>query len=993
MLPGRFVRGYLHFLLRHRGGIAIFLGLSTLFFTWFSPPIFTNFFDLYPPRHPYIQLYNQYRSMFGTANTLLMVVEVKDGTIFDRPETIQKVDRITIKLLHEIPGVNGEQVLSITHPKLKTTLTAGSGIKTVPLTYPRVPEDANDLVFFKQKVYATEGVKGFFVSDDDKATLITAGFWEEYFDLIGMWRRVQEIVAEEQDENHHIYVTGIPILFAYFFEAMQQMVPVLLATASAMILLLWVYFRSLQGVMIPVFSGLMSAVWGFGFAGLCGFNLDPLVLVVPVLITARALSHSVQSMERYHEEYHRLGDKHAAIVKSYTELFPPAMVSIICDGLAIFTIAVASIPIMQKLAFVSSFWVISIFLSVVTLHPIILSYVRPPDAEPNLRRNLGNRVGVGAVLTALLLWAWLGHPGADLERLVALSAWLKPTTVAALLALVAVAIFFAAAGIAERRLAAADESTVRQGLRVTAIGGVVLAAGGLLLLNRRGLLQATWLLQEWVLYTALAMGAFGFLWWFLQLSAERVYTGVCQALVWLSRGAIRHMVVFSAVVLLALGYYLASKLKVGDTTPGAALLYQSHPYNVAFNKVNEKFVGASQLVIIAEGKEPEAIKRASTLQQLDLFGRYMEQGEGAGGSLTATTLLKKVFRTFHEGDPKWEILPTRDDHVGQLFFLLTSSTRRGEMDRFFDMNYTNATISVFYRDYNSNIIHDSIARAKHYIEEQAATDSPVRYRLAGGLLGILAAVNEEVEWSYKVNISLILLVVLVSSAATYWGARGALWLTVLGGGAFVWWQLPWLSSLVQGLPVLPWLLAPIAQLRALVPQWNVLLLAFIAYMALNWRSVASAIIVMVPSLVAQPLSEGVMYLTGIDFNINSLPVAAVGIGIGIDYGYYVLSRIKEEYAVDHDYDEANRRALETTGRAVLFTGSTLTASVVFWLFFPMKFQAQMALLLAMLLVFHVVGALMVIPAMVSLLRPRFEEDAFQEVPVSAPARAAQVARG
>ena len=78
--------------------------------------------------------------------------------------------------------------------------------------------------------------------------------------------------------------------------------------------MLWFYFRTLQGVVIPTFSGLMSAIWGLGFAGLCGFTLDPLVLVVFVLITARALSHSVQSMERYHEEYFLLHDKHAAIV-------------------------------------------------------------------------------------------------------------------------------------------------------------------------------------------------------------------------------------------------------------------------------------------------------------------------------------------------------------------------------------------------------------------------------------------------------------------------------------------------------------------------------------------------------------------------------------------------------------------------------------------------------------------------------------------------------
>jgi predicted RND superfamily exporter protein len=106
-------------------------------------------------------------------------------------------------------------------------------------------------------------------------------------------------------------------------------------------------------------------------------------------------------------------------------------------------------------------------------------------------------------------------------------------------------------------------------------------------------------------------------------------------------------------------------------------------------------------------------------------------------------------------------------------------------------------------------------------------------------------------------------------------------------------------------------------------------------------------------------------------NINSLPVAAVGIGIGIDYGYYVLSRIVEEYGQFHDFDEANQRALMTTGRAIFFTGTTLVASVALWIFFPMRFQAEMALLLSLILVFHVVGALIFIPAAVSLLKPRF----------------------
>ena len=109
-----------------------------------------------------------------------------------------------------------------------------------------------------------------------------------------------------------------------------------------------------------------------------GFSL--IELVIPLLLSARAHSHSVQSMERFHEEYALLGDRDAAIVRSYKELFGPAMVAILSDAIAIFTLIVARIPVIQKLAILSSFWILSIFVSVVTLHPVLLSLLRPPAA-------------------------------------------------------------------------------------------------------------------------------------------------------------------------------------------------------------------------------------------------------------------------------------------------------------------------------------------------------------------------------------------------------------------------------------------------------------------------------------------------------------------------------------------------------------------------------------------------------------------------------------
>ena len=879
MLSRKTIEAYLFFLLRHRLAVSLVVAAITFAlggFMWTRMHIFTNFFDLYPPGHPYIKLYTQYRSMFGTANTLLLVVEVKNGTIFDDVETVQKVDRITLALLHDIPGVNGDQVLSITHPKVKTTLTAGSGIKVVPLMYPRVPETKQDLEFLRLKVYTTEGVKGPFVSEDDKATLIVAGFWEEYFDLPTMWKKIQEIVAQESDDNTTIYVSGPPILYAYFLEIMPKMVNVLAASIVMILLILWMEFRSWQGVVIPAFSGALSAIWGLGFGGLWGLNLDPLVLVIPLLISARAHSHSVQSMERYHEEYHRLRNKNEAIVKSYTEIYAPAMVSLLADGLAILTLLVARIPIIQKLAILCSFWIISIFISVVTLHPIILSFTPPPAQEHASGRTPLERFmsWMAVVAIAWLLWLYEFIPG-------------RP--VAVLL-----------------------------GVTLLGLAADLLARWPLPIYSQVGYLLSR--------FTDL-FGAF----------FAGLYAVIERFLIWIAAEWRRPVMGVALVALLTFGLYFQHLLKVGDTTPGAALLYPNHPYNVAFGKVNEKFLGASQLVMIAEGNAycsvggkacegdgcklclPEqaaacgsekclqregAIKDADTLNDLDLFARYMGERPEVGGTVTATTLLKKIFRTFHEADPKWEILPTRNDHVSQLFFLLTSGTRRGEMDRFFDINYTNATVAVFYKDYTHETIENSIARAKQYIAEHGGEAKNVRYRLAGGLIGILAAVNEEVEWSYRVNLALILIVVFLLSYATY-------------------------------------------------------------------VSVVGALIVMLPSLVAQPLSEAVMYLFGIDMNINSLPVAAVGIGIGIDYGYYVLSRIVEELVAGEGFDVAIRRMFETTGKTVLFTGVSLTASIIFWVFFPMKFQADMALLLVLLLGFHLMGALMFIPPMVALFKPRF----------------------
>ena len=96
-------------------------------------------------------------------------------------------------------------------------------------------------------------------------------------------------------------------------------------------------------------------------------------------------------------------------------------------------------------------------------------------------------------------------------------------------------------------------------------------------------------------------------------------------------------------------------------TPGAALLFPDHPYNVAYAKLNEKFLGANQLVVIADTGKPDGMKDVEPLTTMEEFADHMEAVEGAGVSVTVIDIVKQLARLFHEGEPKWGFVPDRQE--------------------------------------------------------------------------------------------------------------------------------------------------------------------------------------------------------------------------------------------------------------------------------------------------------------------------------------------
>lgn len=142
----------------------------------------------------------------------------------------------------------------------------------------------------------------------------------------------------------------------------------------------------------------------------------------------------------------------------------------------------------------------------------------------------------------------------------------------------------------------------------------------------------------------------------------------------------------------------------------------------------------------------------------------------------------------------------------------------------------------------------------------------------------------------------------------------------------------------------------------------VIVLCFVTFR--SWRAVVVAV---VPLVITSVLCEALMVALGIGVKVATLPVIALGVGIGVDYALYLLSVQLAQQRQGVPLAEAYKRALEFTGRVVVLVGVTLAVGVVTWAFSPIKFQADMGILLAFMFVWNMVGAVVLIPALSRVL--------------------------
>jgi uncharacterized protein len=154
---------------------------------------------------------------------------------------------------------------------------------------------------------------------------------------------------------------------------------------------------------------------------------------------------------------------------------------------------------------------------------------------------------------------------------------------------------------------------------------------------------------------------------------------------------------------------------------------------------------------------------------------------------------------------------------------------------------------------------------------------------------------------------------------------------------------------------------------------GLMLTAQLVFCALGFRSLVAGLLFVGVVLMSNTFGMAIMAYWNVGLNVNTLPVISLGIGFGEDYGIYIVSRAIEEYQRQErgNLHHALIEGVATAGKAVLYTAFLISASIAFWAFSPLRFQAEMGTQLLIILTMNMLGGLLLLPALIAWLKPKF----------------------
>jgi len=369
---------------------------------------------------------------------------------------------------------------------------------------------------------------------------------------------------------------------------------------------------------------------------------------------------------------------------------------------------------------------------------------------------------------------------------------------------------------------------------------------------------------------------------------------------------------FIVVPLSIIGIYLSFQIAVGNPVEGSNLLWEDSEFNVGVKDINDHFPGVNSLEILFESKNPDdpqvrAARTAETYQLSKAIQRAVESGDHP----------PRISRSFSDVMEEGNRLYSG----GHPAWLPLDPTDRA-------VNGAGTAVAFGQNPLNFSDMTDF--QYQHSTVSLFYRDN--KQETVNGALAAARAAVEAVGLDHEhIRIRLASGTIALQEAMNSVVARYHC--ILVGLCCFV-----------------------------------IFVIATYAY-----RSAVAALILLIPTLLSNFLLLATMHLLGIGLDINSVMVTVLGVGVGIDYGIYLLSRICEEYSHQgENWGRAISEAMTTTGKAIMFTATIMLIGILPWYFLSdLKFMADMGLLLAAVMLINMVLALIVLPLLVWLFKPKF----------------------
>jgi len=717
--------------------------------------------EMLPSKHENVKLYEEFSDKFGGVNTVLVMVENKNGTVYDT-EFLEIYKKISDTFYFH--DANRKALFEAVNLRKTRAASGAQGqILITPIMWPNLPKTDAEMEKFRLLIRGQ--FSGYLISLDEKSLMIASEFKDDV-DTAALVEFVENIRAEYEDGTVKISVVGRPILLGQVKKELPKMIAIFAVSVLVISIFLYLFFRTWVGVIVPMVVAFSVTVVGFGVIGFTGYNMDPLLLLLPFFVFATVLSHSVQFVSRVFDELTEGNKMKEAVRIGLKRLLFPSTAAVITSAAGFTVLALVAIPSIQLLAVICTIWLL-------TLTP-----------------------------------------------------------------------------------------------------GIIGAAAFMSFLKKPKKYKTTLPFQP---FLATVFG-------------EKMS---------------RNVFLPSFIILLFGGFIVSQDLKIGDAV-GSPILWPDSRYNEDVGSINSNYdrIGTDVLQAYFSGDE-EIMLNPDLYHQSEAFDRYIyERVLPATPASSLTPIIKNINMVLWEGDPSYQLLPDTTAEVGFNIYMFRSNGEPGDFAAYTNPEWNIGKLSIFTSEHSSETVNKLMKSANEFVDNYSFKEGEPVIQFAGGQIGLIKATNDEIELKEDRLLIAIMIIIIFN--------------------------LIWL-----------------------------------------YRSVKLGVIITFVLATSHFMTMSVMTLLDVGMNLNTLPLAALGLGRGVDYSIYMADRMRDEMQNGLNFSEAASRAFNTSGIAIIVTAMTMILPLLSWNFLsPIRFQAEMGLLLAIILAFNMLGALTIVPAAIKILKPK-----------------------